>query len=67
MILQFATKRDRNGNRKFLGIDTGAQCYATESRSWYTKNDIIEITGKERNSLIEQLQITPIIVLKLLM
>lgn len=56
MILQFATKRDINGNRYFLGIDTGARCFATESRHWYSREDIIEISKKDRREIIAQLE-----------
>lgn len=56
MILQFATKRDTSGNRYFLGIDTGAECFATESRHWYSREDIIEISKKDRREIIDQLE-----------
>lgn len=56
MILKFATKRDVNGNRYFLGIDTGAECFALESYHWYSREDIIEISKKDRRALIEQLE-----------
>ena len=57
MILQFATKRDVNGNRYYLGIDTGAELFALESRHWYSREDIIEISKKDRRALIEQLEV----------
>jgi hypothetical protein len=56
MILQFATKRDANGNRYFLGIDTGAECFATDSRHWYSREDIIEISKRDRREIIDQLE-----------
>ena len=56
MIMLFATKRDVNGNRYFLGIDTGAECFATESRHWYSRDDVIEISKKDRRELIAQLE-----------
>lgn len=37
MILQFRTKQNANGNCKYLGIDTGAECYATEYKTWISK------------------------------
>lgn len=55
MILQFRTKRNSNGNCKYLGIDTGAECYATESYSWICK-EWPELKYHDYNELIEQLK-----------
>lgn len=43
MVIRFATKRDINGNRKYLAIDFARKEYATDPASWYCKEDIIEI------------------------
>ena len=56
MVLEFATKRDRNGNRYYLGIDTEKKVYSLERGHWYTKDDITEISKKDRHKLIEQIE-----------
>ena len=56
MILEFATKRNQNGNRYYLGIDTDKKVFSRERGHWYTKDDVIEITKHDRNNLIEQLE-----------
>ena len=53
MILKFATKRDTNGNRLFLGFDNVKCIYALESASWYSVEDVTIVTRKERQKLIE--------------
>lgn len=53
MILQFRTKRNANGNCKYLGIDTGAECYATECNTWICK-EFAELKMKDYRALIEQ-------------
>lgn len=55
MILKFATKRDVNGNRYFLAFDTDKKIFAETSAHWYCKEDIIEITKKDRRELKERL------------
>lgn len=57
MLMRYATKRDINGNRYFLGFDTDKKIYALESRSWYGKADLdAEITRKERRAMVEKLE-----------
>jgi len=53
MIIKFATKRDRNGNRYYLGIDTEKKVYALTSSHWYSREDITEVTQRDRRKLIE--------------
>lgn len=52
MILQFATKRNINGYRKFLAIDTDIMVYSTISRCWYCEDNTIEIKARDRKKLI---------------
>ena len=55
MLLRFSTKRDRNGNRYFLGIDTEKKTFATTSAHWYTRDDLTaEITRKNLRNLREE-------------
>ena len=53
MIIKFATKRDRNGNRYYLGIDTKKEVYAVTPLHWYSREDITEVTQRDRRKLIE--------------
>lgn len=56
MKLEFATKRDANGNRYYLGIDTENKTFSRERGKWYSREDITEITKADRRKLIDQLQ-----------
>lgn len=53
MILKFATRRDTNGNRYYLGIDTKNKVYAVTPSHWYSREDITEVTQRDRRKLIE--------------
>ena len=53
MVIKFATKRDRNGNRYYLGIDTEKKVYALTSSHWYSREDFTEVTKRDRRKLIE--------------
>ena len=55
MILEFRTDRDRNGNALYLAIDTGAEIYSTNCRTWISK-EMPAIKRSDRRSLIEQLE-----------
>lgn len=55
MILEFATKRDRNGNRYYLGIDTDNKTFSRERGKWYSREDITEIGKNDRRKMIDQL------------
>lgn len=54
MILQFKTKRNVNGNRKFLAIDTSTNCYTRVCRWMITEG--VEITAKAYKEILEQLE-----------
>ena len=57
MFLEFATKRDINGNRYYLGIDTEKKQFSRERGRWYSREDLTaEITRKDRRKLIETLE-----------
>lgn len=55
MILQFRTERNANGNCKYLGIDTGAECYATECHTWISKEFPV-LKVRDYKAMIEQLE-----------
>ena len=44
MLLKFATKRNVNGNRLYIAIDTENKTYSLMPSSWLCKGDFIEIT-----------------------
>ncbi len=51
MIIKFATKRDRNGNRYYLILDTERKQFSETASGFYHKDDYIEVTKRERRSL----------------
>lgn len=53
MILKFATKRNQNGNRKYIAIDTNKSEYARQPQSWFCREDIIEIPLKDLRKLLQ--------------
>ena len=53
MILKFATKRNVNGNRKYLVFDTEAKQYARESSHWFCREDFVEVGVKDLRKLTE--------------
>lgn len=55
MILEFRTERNANGNALYLAIDTGAEIYSTNCRSWISK-EIPVLKHKDRKQLIDQLE-----------
>lgn len=55
MLLQFRTERTQNGHCKYLAIDTKAETYATESRSWISKETPI-IKARDYKSILGQLE-----------
>lgn len=38
MLLEFRTKRDNNGNCKYLAIDTTAKTFSRFCKSWISKD-----------------------------
>lgn len=56
MILEFATKRDINGNRRYLAVDTEKRVFATDSRRWYSREDFAQITATDRRRMIDKLE-----------
>ena len=54
MILEFTTKRNVNGHKKYLAIDTGAEIYTRFSSRIATEG--IEIKTSNYKELIEKLK-----------
>ena len=56
MILEFATKRNPNGYRKYLGIDTDNKTFSRERGKWYSKEDVVTIGVRDRLKMIDILE-----------
>lgn len=56
MVFEYATRRDKNGNRLYLGINNDNFTFSRQRGKWYSRDDIIEISKKDRRKLIEQLE-----------
>lgn len=55
MLLEFSTKRDRNGNRYYLGIDTEKKIFSRERGKWYGRDDVVEVGKRDRRKMISEL------------
>lgn len=56
MIFKFATKRDINGNRYYLMIDTEKKIYSRQPHRWFCREDFTEVTKTDKRRLIETLK-----------
>ena len=60
MTLKFATKRNINGNRTYLAIDTEAKVFSREPQSWYCREEtsdfFAEITLKDLRKLLAKVK-----------
>lgn len=54
MIIEFKTKRNTNGHRNYLRIDTDKKEYSTFCRSMIA--DGVEVKEADRKNLIKELQ-----------
>jgi len=54
MIITYKTKRDVNGNRYYLTVDTEKKTYIKDYNLWPRDNEI-EITKKQRREIAAQL------------
>jgi hypothetical protein len=55
MLLHFKTKRDTNGNTKYLGIDTEKQEFSRQSRGWIDR-EYPELKTSDYKNMLEQLR-----------
>ena len=55
MILKFATKRNTNGNRKYLAIDFQYKQFSRNPTHWFCREDFTEISSSDYNRITEQL------------
>lgn len=56
MIMKFATKRNVNGNRKYLVFDTEIKQFARESSHWFCREDFMEVGVKDLRKLTEMVK-----------
>ena len=56
MIIAFATKRNPNGYRKYLGIDTDNKTFSRWLSCWISREDFTEISATDRRAMIEKLE-----------
>ena len=56
MIIEYATRRDVNGNRHYLGVGNEIFVFSRERGSWYGRDDVIEISKKDYRKMIERLE-----------
>lgn len=54
MILTFMTKRNANGHRNYLIIDTDGKLYARNPRGIVWKDDATETTAKELKAIFNK-------------
>ncbi len=54
-ILQFCTKKDVNGNRKYLIVDVIAKQYSRNFTGWFYSEDFVTISTRDRNKMIKKL------------
>lgn len=55
-MLRFCTKRDMNGNRKYLIINTDDKKFTLSYDRIFSESDFIEIKSKDRDKLCQQLK-----------
>lgn len=55
MELRFATKRNTNGNRQYLRIDTENHTFSTLPHIW-VRYEFIEVSKREYHDLIDKLK-----------
>ena len=54
MILEFCTRRNANGHRHYIAIDTKAECYTRQNPRMICGG--AEIKSRDYNELIKELQ-----------
>lgn len=54
MIIKFTTRRDANGNRYYLILDTERKQFSETASGFYHKDDYMQITRRERRAIKEK-------------
>lgn len=56
MILRFCTKRNINGNRKYLIIDENNKSYNDTCVRWFCRSDFVEVSASDLKKIKDQAQ-----------
>lgn len=56
MILRFCTKRNVNGNRKYLIIDCYNKSYNDTCVRWFSRSDFVEVSAGDLKKIKNQAQ-----------
>ena len=59
MIFIFCTRRDVNGNRKYLKICPSMGEYTTEKDHWLCRDDFIEVSARDFKRTLKELENDP--------
>lgn len=54
MIIKFATKRNTNGHRAYIAIDTNSRTYSTNPALWLCREDFNEVTKRELEKIRDE-------------
>ena len=56
MVLRFCTKRNVNGNRKYLIIDCENKSYNDTCVRWFSRSDFVEVSASDLKMIKDQAQ-----------
>ena len=59
MVLIFCTKRNTNGNRRYLKVSTTSRTWTTEKEHWLCRDDFIEVSARDFKRTMEELENDP--------
>lgn len=54
MIIRFCTKRNANGNRKYLIIDCNNKSYNDNCNRWFSRSDFVEVPASDLKKIKDQ-------------
>lgn len=54
MIIRFCTKRNVNGHRKYLIIDTSNKSYNNDCVRWFYRSDFVEVSASDLKKIKDQ-------------
>ena len=56
MKIAFASKRDKNGNRYYLMVDSDKKEFARVPSHWYSKEDFVEVSKTELRNMAQKVE-----------
>lgn len=54
MVIRFCTKRNVNGNRKYLIIDENNKTYNDTCVRWFYRPDFVEVSARDLKNIKDQ-------------